>query len=93
MTLAGFLRQGHPPERPWRRPNLPRRPILAYCYAADDGRAGCDPDVFLDRDGLSNSGASLGRFEGMARRDDADVRPDHHVVRDVEAAEIIKVQF
>jgi hypothetical protein len=65
--------------------------ILAYCYATDDGRAGCDPHVFLNHNGLADcGGASLRRFKGMARRDDAHVRPDHHIVRDVEAAKVIE---
>ncbi len=34
--------------------------ILAYGYATDDGRAGCDPHAFLNHDGLSDcGGASL----------------------------------
>jgi hypothetical protein len=65
--------------------------VLAYCYATDDGRTGCDPYVSLNHDGLSDcGGASLRRFKGMARRDDAHVRPDHHIVRDVEAAKVIE---
>jgi hypothetical protein len=65
--------------------------ILAYCYASDDSRAGCDPDAFLNHDGLSDcGGASLRGFKGMARRDDAHVRPDHHIVFDVEAAKVIE---
>src|SRR5271168_2767863 len=50
--------------------------VLADCYATDNGRAGCDPNVSLNHDGLSDcGGVSLGRFKGMARRDDAHVRP------------------
>ena len=65
--------------------------ILAYGYATDDGCAGCDPHAFLNHDGLSDcGGASLRGFKGMARRDDAHVRPDHHIVRDVEAAKVIE---
>src|ERR1700688_642737 len=52
----------------------PDERVLAYCYAADDGRASSDPQAFLNHDGLSDcGGASLGRFKGMARRDDAHV--------------------
>ena len=41
--------------------------------------------------GFPNSGgASLRGLEGMAGRDDADVRPDHHIVRDIEVAQVIK---
>jgi hypothetical protein len=41
--------------------------------------------------GFPKSGcASLRRFNGMARRDDAHVRPNHHIVRDVEAAKVIE---
>ena len=65
--------------------------MLADCHATDDDGAGCDPHAFLNHDGLSNGGgASLRGFKGMARRDDADVRPDHHIVCDVEAAKVIK---
>ena len=65
--------------------------MLADRHATDDDGAGCDPHAFLDHDGLSNSGgASLRGFEGMAGRDDADVRPDHHIVRDIEVAQVIK---
>jgi hypothetical protein len=65
--------------------------ILAYCYATDDGRAGRDPHAFLYHYGISDCGAaSLRRFKGMARRDDAHVRPDHHIVCDVEAAKVIE---
>jgi hypothetical protein len=65
--------------------------ILAYCYATDDGRAGRDPHAFLDHYGISDCGAaSLRGFKGMARRDDAHVRPDHHIVCDVEAAKVIE---
>src|SRR5579872_2494812 len=60
--------------------------VLTHCYATNDGRAGCDPHVLLNHDGLADCGcASLRRFKGVARRDDAHVRADHHIVRDVEA--------
>ena len=92
ITLAGF-----PPTRVFGGNVLgdyrARRDdrVLAYCYAADYGRAGCDPHVLLNHDGLSDcGGASLRRFKGMARRDDAHVRPDHHIVRDVEAAKVVE---
>jgi pimeloyl-ACP methyl ester carboxylesterase len=65
--------------------------ILPYCYATDDGRAGCAPHAFLNHDGLSDCGsAALRRFKRMASRDDAHVRPDHHIVCDVEAAKVIE---
>jgi hypothetical protein len=65
--------------------------VLAYGYATDDGRARCEPHAFLNHDGLSDCGdASLRRFKGVARRDDAHVRPDHHIVGDVEAAQVIE---
>jgi hypothetical protein len=65
--------------------------ILADCYAADDGRAGCDPPAFLNHDGLSDcDGASLRGFERMARRDDAHIRPDHHIVCDLAASKVIE---
>ena len=38
-------------------------------------------------------GPSLRGFKRMARGDDADVRPDQHVVREVEPAKVIDVQF
>src|SRR6185312_13449223 len=34
--------------------------------------------------------APLGRFNGMARRDDAHVRSDHHIVGNVESAKVIE---
>jgi hypothetical protein len=34
--------------------------------------------------------ARLRRFEGMTRRDDAHVRPNHHIVRDVQPAKVIE---
>ena len=62
-----------------------------YCYAIDEGRAGGDPGAFLNHDGLSDGGGAAARgFKGMARRDEAHVRPDHHIVCDVEAAKVIK---
>src|ERR1700694_3315106 len=65
--------------------------VFAHRHSADDRCAGCDPDVFLNRDGLcDHEGAPLGRFNGMASRDDAHVRPDHHIVGNVEPAKIIK---
>jgi hypothetical protein len=65
--------------------------MRAHCDAPDDDRAGCDPHAFLNHDGLSNrGGAALRRFEGMTRCDDADIRRDHHIVRNVEAAKVVK---
>src|SRR5258708_4628387 len=65
--------------------------VFAYRHPADNGCAGCDPDVSLNHDGLSDcGGASRRRFKGMARRDDAHVRPDHHMVRDVESPKVIE---
>jgi hypothetical protein len=55
------------------------------------GRAGCDPHAFLNHDGLSDcGGGSLRGFKWMGRRDDAHVRPDHHIVCDVEAAKVME---
>src|ERR1700722_5773735 len=55
--------------------------ILTHGYAADDGRAGCYPDVSLNHDGLSDYGcAPLGWWDRMACRVDTHVRPDHHVI-------------
>jgi hypothetical protein len=63
--------------------------VLAHCYAADNGRAGCDSNVSLNHDGLCDYVvAPLGRFNGMAGRDDAHVRPDHHIVGNVEPAKV-----
>jgi hypothetical protein len=46
---------------------------------------------YLNYDGLSDCGGSSQRgFKGMARGDDADIRPNHHIVRDVEAAKVIE---
>jgi hypothetical protein len=65
--------------------------ILAYGYATDDGRAGGNPHVFLNHDGLSDcGGASLRGFKRMARREDAHVRPDHHIVCNVEPSKVIE---
>ena len=65
--------------------------VLAYRYATDDGCAGRDPHAFFYHDGLSDGGdASPRRFKGVACRDNADVRPDHHIVCDVEAAKVIE---
>ncbi len=45
----------------------------------------------INDDGLSDcGGVAPRRFKGMAGRDDAYVWPDHHIVRDVEAAKVIK---
>ena len=35
-------------------------------------------------------GAALRRFKRMARRDQAHIRPDHHIVCDVEPAEVVE---
>src|SRR5579859_2896399 len=65
--------------------------ILAYRDATDDGRTSRNPDVSLNHDGLRDyEGAPLRRFNGMARRDDADVRPDHHIVGNVESAKVVE---
>jgi hypothetical protein len=65
--------------------------VLTYRYATDDGYTGCDPHVFLNHDGLSDGGGTaLRRLKWMGRCDDAHIRPDHHIVRDVEAAKIIE---
>jgi hypothetical protein len=65
--------------------------ILAHGDPADDRRAGRDPDVALDHDRLGDdAGAALGGFDRMARGDQADVRPDHHVVADVEPAQVVE---
>lgn len=65
--------------------------VLAYGHAADDGRAGSDPDVSLYHDGLGDHrGASLRGLKRMARGDDVYVGPDHHVVGDVQAAKVIE---
>ena len=68
--------------------------VFAHRHSADDRCAGCDPYVSFNHDGLCDcEGAPPRRFDGMARRDDAHVRPDHHIVGNVEPAKIIKVQF
>src|ERR1700722_301743 len=65
--------------------------VLAYGYATDDHRAGCDPDVSFNHDRLCDyRGAPLRRFDGMAGRDDAHVRPDHYIVGNIEPAKVIK---
>jgi hypothetical protein len=65
--------------------------VFAYRHPADNRCSGCDPDVSLNHDGLSDCGcAALRRFKGMARCDNAHVRPDHHIVRDVEPAKVIE---
>src|SRR6201999_1142468 len=65
--------------------------ILAHRHAAEDGRSGCDPHAILNHNGLSyGSRASLRRLKGVARRDDAHVRPNHHIVRDIEAAKVVE---
>src|SRR5260370_19032729 len=65
--------------------------VFAHRHSADDRCAGCDPYVSFNHDGLCDcEGAPARRFDGMARRDDAHVRPDHHIVGNVEPAKIIK---
>ena len=65
--------------------------VFAHRHSADDRCAGCDPYVSFNHDGLCDcEGAPPRRFDGMARRDDAHVRPDHHIVGNVEPAKIIK---
>jgi hypothetical protein len=65
--------------------------VFPYSHPADNRYASCDPDVSLNSDGLSNcSGAALRRFKGMARRDDAYVRSDHHIVGNVQATKVIE---
>jgi hypothetical protein len=65
--------------------------VFTYCHSTDNRCAGCDPDASLNHDGLFDcGGAALGRFKGMARRDDAHVRPDHDIVRDVEPIKVIE---
>jgi hypothetical protein len=65
--------------------------ILAHRHSADDRCAGCDPYVSFNHDGPCDcEGAPPRRFDRMARRDDAHVRPDHHIVGNVEPAKIIK---
>ncbi len=93
MTRAGF-----PPSKSTRGNILgddrtrSNNRIFTYGHPADNRCAGCDPDVSLNHDGLSRlcRGAALRRFKGMAGRDDAHVRPDHHIVRNVEAAKVIE---
>ena len=46
-----------------------------YCYATDD---------------RAIRTVCVRGFKRMARRDDAHVRPDHHIVCDVEAAKVIE---
>jgi hypothetical protein len=59
--------------------------VFAHRHSADDRCAGCDPNVSSNHDGLCDyEGAPPRRFDGMARRDDAHVRPDHHIVGNVE---------
>ena len=65
--------------------------ILPHGYATDNGRTRCDPYVSLNHDGLSNGdGPSLRRFNRMARRDEAHIRPDQNIVSDVESAKVIE---
>jgi hypothetical protein len=65
--------------------------ILTYCYATDNGRPNCDPDVSLNHDGPCDYAVTpLGGFNGMAGRDDAHIWPDHHIVSNVESAKVIE---
>src|ERR1700676_3879719 len=65
--------------------------VFAHRHSADDRCAGCDPYVSFNHDGLCDrEGAPPRRFDGMAGRDDAHVRPDHHILGNVEPAKIIK---
>jgi hypothetical protein len=55
---------------------------------------GCDPDASLDHGGLcDHEGTPLGRFNWTARRDDAHVRPDHHIIGKLDPAKVVMVQF
>src|SRR3979490_58508 len=65
--------------------------VFAHRNSADNRCAGCDPYVSFDGDGLCDcEGAPPRRSDGMARRNDAHVRPDHHIVGHVGPAKILK---
>jgi len=59
--------------------------------AAEDGRAGADPDVGADvnrRD--RDAGTSISDRCGVTARQEADVRPDHGVFADLDAAHVVE---
>jgi len=65
--------------------------ILTHGCATDDGRAGCDPYRFSQsRWAVRLRRRAAGMVYWMACRDVPYVRPDHHIVCNVEAAKVIE---
>jgi hypothetical protein len=63
---------------------------FSHRYTAQDGCAGCDPDVSFNHNGLcDHGGMPLERFNWMAQSDDAHVRTDHHIMGDTDASEVV----